>query len=196
MRKIITKTDKEKKEMRNKTIIGLVLVVIMLFSTLGYSFLSGSRDEVTTEKIDYKGIEFIEDSGFWKFIIQGNSFLTTFNPKETENISAPVFVSLNNYAQKPLYFYEEKEAVGSGAKNEIARVLNNYVLRMQDVCYSGAEDCEENLPVKNCTNNMIIFKESDSIIISREDNCVFLLAPYDEQIRTADAFIFKILGIQ
>lgn len=195
MRKILNKQEIEKKRTRNRIIVGGILIVIMLVSTLGYSFLSGFGEDSNIEKINYKGVEFMRDAGFWKFTIHENSFATNFNPKETENISVPILTTLNSYYQKPVYFYEEKEAKGSGAKIEIAKILQSYVLRMQDVCYDKAKNCDENLPIKNCTDNLIIFKESEDIKISQEENCVFLSAPYEEQLRTADAFIFKILGI-
>ena len=197
MKRIMTKEIKQKKETRNKVIIGLILVSLMVLSTAGYSFLSGSKSETAEKKIEYNGIEFVlDESGLWNFEIQSFQFLTQYNPEETENISVPVFLSINDYANKPLFFAGEDTI----ARQEIARNLQKFVLRMQRACivdYEELSTCEEDLPIKNCSQDKIIFiKDSEFIEIKQEENCVFISAPYAEQTRAADAFIFKILGIK
>jgi len=190
MKKILTKEEKGKKDTRNKVIIGVILVILMVLSVVGYSFFSNPEED--EERVEYNGVEFVlNEMGMWYFEIQNWGFLTSFNPQETENISAPIFTTTNSYAGKPLFF------VGEGrAKQELARNLQNFALRMQDACIEKKE-CEGNLPIKECSeDNIIIFKEEDYIEITREDNCVFITAPYAEQTRAADAFLFKILGVK
>lgn len=192
MRKILTQGEKEKKDTRNKVIIGLILVGIMVLSTAGYSFFSGSREEV--KKINYNGVEFIlNENNLWQFKIQDFEFLTQNNPKDTENISVLIFKTANDFYGKPLFF------LGKGtAKQEIAQNLKNFALRMQDACIKDYEEvCEEDAPIKNCSqDNIIIIKEANYTEISEEENCVFILSPYEEQVRVADAFVFKILGVR
>ena len=195
MRKILKVEHRKKKETRNKTIIGLLLVFLMVFSVGGYAFFSGSGEN--QEKIKYNEVDFIlEDNGFWRFNIQNIEFLTQYNPEETENISTPIFLTINNYNGKVLFFSEKSP---TSAKQEIGRNLQNLVLRMQDVCFDREEtECEdENLPIKNCSqDNIIIIKESKDIELVQEEKCIFISAPYQEQIKAADAFLFKILGIK
>lgn len=192
MRKILTPGEKEKKDTRNKVIIGLILVGIMVLSTVGYSFFSGSEEKV--KKINYNDIDFVlNENGLWQFKIQNFEFLTQNNPKDTENISVLVFKTANDFYGKPLFF------LGEGvAKQEIAQNLRNFALRMQDACIKNYEDmCEKDAPIKNCSqDNLIIIKETNYTEISYEDNCIFILSPYEEQVRVADAFIFKILGVR
>jgi len=192
MRKIILVEEKKKKESRNKLIIGLVLVAIMVLSTAGYSFFSVSKEE--TKKIEYNGAEFIlNDAGMWQFKIQNFDFSTQYNPEETENISVIALATINSYIGKPLFFSGEETA----AKQEVARNLLNFASRMQDVCIEEDKDCDKTLPIKNCSqDNIIIFQEEKFIDIGEEENCIFISAPYDEQIRTADSFLFKILGVR
>ncbi len=192
MRKILTQEEKERKGTRNKVIIGLILVGIMVLSTAGFSFFSGSKKEI--RKTNYNGIEFIlNENNFWQFRIQNFEFLTQNNPKDTENISVPVFITINDFYGKPLFF------LGKGAaKQEIAQNLKNFALRMQDACIEEHEEmCEKDAPIKNCSrDNVVIIKEANLTEISQEDNCIFILSPYGEQTRAADAFIFKILGVR
>lgn len=191
MREIATKEKREKKETRSKTIIGLVLVALMVLSTAGFAFFSGSKDE--TKKVEENGIKFtLNENNLWSFKIQDFEFLTQYTLKETENISVPVLASVNSYSGKPLFFSGETSSI---VKQEIIRNLQNFVPRAQDACINE-DECEGDLPIKNCSeSNVIIINESEKIGITEEDNCVFIYAPDDEQARTADAFLFKILGI-
>ncbi len=191
MRKIETREEKEKRETRNKTIIGLLLVVVMVLSTVGYSFFS--RSEMKIEKIRYKGVEFVlNEDNLWRFKMQNYMFSTTYNPKDTENISVSVFKTINEFYGKPLYY------VGGGeVLQELIRNLGAFVLRMQSVCLEGesSETCEENAPIKNCSSNIIIIEEANYTMINQKENCVFIKAPYEEQVKAVDAFLFKIMGL-
>jgi len=195
MRPIQTRRERERKETRNKIIIGVILVSLMLFSVIGYSFVSRTSEEEETEKQEYNGIEFISSSrGYWYFNLEyrdyEREFLVKYTPKDTENISVPVFKTLNNYFDKPLFF------VGEGlGKQELVLNFQNTVLRMQNACIDET-NCEEDLPIKNCSqDNIFIIKEDEKIGIKEDENCIFLSAPSEEQERAADALLFKILNI-
>jgi len=192
MKKIVTKQEQAKKTRRNQLIIGGVLILLMVFSTLGYA-LSSRSDEGESGKINYNGIEFVKSSEYWYFNIQGQDFITRYNPKEVENISFSSYLSIGNYQDKPLYF------VGSGdSVFEIGRNLDSFILRTQYACLVG-EECEEDLPTKDCSeDNVIVIKEpldNGTRSIYQNDNCIFIIADYINQTKYADAFIFEILGI-
>ncbi len=193
MRKIISREEKSKKIKRNQLIIGIVLIGVMVFGTLGYAF-GGGREE-NSDKIEYKGIEFTQDdSGYWRFNIQGYDFSTKYNPKETEDIGFFIYSSINDYVNQPLYLVSEFNEPNF----EISRNLNQFVLRINEACLS--EECEKDLPIKNCSvDNIIIIQElenEDEIEnIYQEENCVFITANFENQTRYTDAFLFKILGI-
>ena len=200
MRRIITKTQQNKKTKRNQLIIGLLLIGLMLFSVIGYA-LSGRGAEEDFEKIEYKGIEFVQDtSGYWSFNIQGQNFLTKYNPIETEEISFSSDLNIADYSNKPLYFV----GILQEPNFEINRNLNSLVLRVQEACLSK-KDCENDLPIKNCSfDNIIVIKELESDLedeseekedIYQQENCVFITASLGNQTKYADKFLFNILGI-
>jgi len=194
MKKIITREIKEKKETRNKVIVGSVLIILMILSTIGYSFFSGGDE--AQQKIEYKGVEFVlTDNSLWQFNIGGRVFQTQYNPVDTQNISVSVARNLDSYSGKPLFFLGEDRG-----KQELARNLNSVVSRMQESCLEDYEEyCTEDSPLKDCEeDNIIIIEEiekTEEIEIKQEENCIFISAPYQEQIRAADAFLFKILKI-
>lgn len=192
MRKILTKEESEKKRKRNQLIIGVILVGLMILSTVGYAVLN-NEENVSQGRVKYNGIEFVKDAnGLWESKVNGQNLITYYNPEETENISANLMVTLNDFYAKPLYFVlDNKDAAG-----EIIRNIGQYVLRSQEVCLDTMV-CESRAVIKNCTgNNIIVFKEKDQIKLYKLENCVFIEAPFESQVLASDRLIFKLFNIQ
>lgn len=191
MKKLMTREERKKIVRRNQIILGLILVLLMVFSVLGYA-LSGRGSDEEQGKIQHLGINFIKDnSGYWRFNIQGFNFATQYNPQETQNISLFIYKTVSDYNGKPLYFVGEPEIL-----IELKRNLNYFPLRINDACLDP--NCEANLPVRNCTDNLIHVKEpldDEGPGIIQEENCIIITANYTEQIRYSDAVLFKLLGI-
>lgn len=192
MRKIISKAEEKKRGKRKQFIVGGIMVLIMFLSILGYS---GIRDEQDNEKIIYNGIKFVKESGLWTTSINNFKFYFKYNPNEIEETNSELN-SLNNYYNKPLYIYSEN----SEAEIEIYRNLfyyNQIVQRVQNACLEeDKEKCEKDLPIKNCENNFIIIKESDSTEIKQQENCVFIEGKQEDLTKLSDGFLFKIIGVQ
>jgi len=190
MRKILSQEDINKKESRNKTIISIVLALILLFSTAGYFVMdfSGAKQE----KINYNNIEFARnENGYWDFSIQGQTFMTAYNPSEVANVSLKLPKALGDFAGKVLYFESSSSPIAS---SEISRNIGNYVARINFACLN--EECKD-YAIKNCSvDNVIIIKEAENeSIIKTDENCVYISYALGEEAKTADAFLFRILGI-
>ena len=190
----MTREEQAKKTKRNQLIIGILLILLMTLSTVGYAL--STRNENSESKIVYKNIEFIKNSEYWYFNSNGQQFVTKYNPQETENVSVGfLYLKLNDYSNEPLYFVGNFPDAGY----ELKRNLYPFALRIQDACIKGINCSIENLPVKNCSSdNVIIIKEpikGDKERISQEDKCAFINANFENQTIYADAFLFKILGI-
>jgi len=171
--------------------IGLVLILIMFFSLLGYSF--NRTEEGSEGKIIYNGIEFLKEQGLWKAKIENLLFSFQYNPNEVNKINS-ILNPIENYYDKPLYIYSESSDAGT----EIYRNLfyhNQIIERMQYACLEE-EKCEENYPVKDCTNNFIIIKEGENTEVRQQDNCVFIEGKEEELIKLTDSFLFRIIGVQ
>jgi len=187
MRRIETREEIERKGRRNKILIGVVLAGIMLLSTAGYSLMSGDKTNGSAEKVNYNGIDFLKNGDLWTANVQGNPVYFSYLPNETRQVS--VAKTLSDYSGKPLYF------TGNGlAEQEITRNLGSFVSRMQRACFQD-ENCTGNLPIKNCSSNIIIIREQDigSNIIRAEENCIYIIS--NDTMRDADAFMYKIFGI-
>lgn len=196
MRQIEDKKQKEKKKNRNYIIMGSILIVLLVFSSVGYAFLSGSGESDNSLVSEYEGIRFERYGSYWKTQIQGGEFYFKYLPSEVENISIQGAYSLSDYSNKPVYFVNPNNAVG-----EIIQNINNYILRYQEACvqldYSdlneiSQEDCE-GLPLKNCEEDLIIiFEENETNSVRKQGNCVYLSGdPY----LSGDAFLYSILKV-
>jgi len=121
--------------------VGVILIGVMVLSTAGYAFFNTGKDEV--KSIEYKGVKFLLGSdGLWHFNVNGYSFSTSYNPKETENISVSSALKLGDYSGRPLYFLYDSKTEGT---SEIIKNLGNLVSRVQYACL---EECNENWPIK------------------------------------------------
>lgn len=199
MRKILDTKDSTKKQKKNTIILGVVLIIIMAFSTLGYAFFSSDKsDEQTDEKISYKEIEFQKtEFGLWEFEINGYEFATRYNPLETENITNNILKNIQNYQGKVLYFgVDSAEAISQIGNQEISSNLNDFILRANMACLT--DNCSEDYPIKNCSEeNIIIFEDKQgNPELSEKENCIYVRSSNQEILRSSDAFLFKILGLQ
>src|SRR3989344_2186430 len=196
MRKIKTQETIERAQKRNKIIIGLVFVGLMVISTLGFALLSRSPSEQNPEnKISYNGIDFVyTENNVWQAQIGSATLTTINNPEQTEDIKTDFNFSISEIYSKPLYFafinYSDTQAYDSG-KSEILRNLAPYIARSSDVCLKGEKCNNDNLAEKNCTSNVIVFKISDTIKTYKTENCVFIESSYSEQALISDKIIFK-----
>lgn len=189
MRKIKTREEREKKERRNRVIIGIILVGLMIFSTAGYAFYNREGD---LNKIKYNNVKFeLKNDGLWHFLAGNEEYQTVYNPKELENISVNSNLNLENYKNRPLFFSYDSNI---NAINEILRNLGRFIPRTQKVCIN---QCEENLPIKNCSEeNIIIIREGGENVIKKESSCVYLISEEGESLKITDKFLFQLLEIE
>ena len=191
MRKIISRHEENRRKRKNQFIVGFILIFIMFFSVVGYSFGGRTPANDDSSKINYNGFKFVNQNGLWVLDIDGFNFVFRYNPEQVEKIYSLVD-SLDKYHQKPLYIYSENPE----AEAEIYVNLGQVALRTQTACLDG-EECEnENLPIKTCEDNFIIIKEGNSSEITQEENCVFIQAPSYSLTKLTDEFLFNVLGIR
>lgn len=188
MREIGSVEQKVLRETRKRKIMVIAIAVILIFSVLGSYY--GLSSEGKENKIEYRGVDFVQQEDGWHFEISGYGFVTFYNPLETENISIVMQNDINNYVGKPLYFSDDSVREGIG---EIEKNLYPIVSRTQFACYT--ENCTQYV-VKNCTDNIIIIQESsdNKTFIKQEENCIFITSPSNEILMASDRFLFKILG--
>jgi len=193
MKKIISRYEREKRNKRNQLVVGVVLVGVMLFSTIGYAFQSGVGGNGSAgegNQITYNGVDFSYVDGFWR----AGAFAFKYNPEEVQASSLNL-IGLNpveSYRDRPVYIYSQD----SESENEINVNLRQVAQKVESVCIEG-EVCGENFPTKNCDEgeNMIVIKKGEESSIRQEGNCVFIEGKSYELSQLTDRFLFSILGV-
>ncbi|MEK6874109.1 MAG: hypothetical protein AABW91_04645 [Nanoarchaeota archaeon] len=192
MRKIKTQAEIEKRQNRNKVIIALVFVVLMVFSTAGFALFSGTGISSKKNTKNYNGIEFnANENGYWDFKIQNQAFQTSYTPDETQEIESD-FISISEINGKPLYFVNPEAT----SLNEIVYNLGRYATRYQEACLKGLNCTNSDNIIKTCDDNVIVFQESNETSIKRNDNCIYINYSPGNEIIVGNRLIFKALGVQ
>jgi hypothetical protein len=212
MRKIKTMADIEKVRKRNNIILGIVMIALLVGSSLGYSLMGADRESEDT--VEFGGFDFVRDGGMWKLSIGDEVFGFQNLPSEVSDVDVNISVELGMYNGQPLYFVN----LGDGV-NEILGNIGKYTLRYQESCLQEASllekleirdqnlddlgdltsgalgdeaACEGDLPIKDCSSNLIVFEEGNSTRVYSEGNCVFITG---DVLRGSDAFLYKLLDI-
>jgi hypothetical protein len=181
MRRIETREEKEKRQKKRTRIFSMIMLFIMIVSTLGYAFITFQEDSDNTKKTSGQAQAQNFDSR-WILDYKGQQMALISSKESTKNISLELFLDINNYAGNSIYLdYGNSSAI----LYEIAQNLQNYALRVLPACYGS---CDLNLPEKNCSDLLIVYKKANENKVYQKENCVFI----EGDVRAADAFIYKI----
>jgi hypothetical protein len=184
MKKIRSMADIERGRRRNNIILGVVMIFLLLGSTAGYSLMS--RDSEGDSSVSDSGFDFVKDGGLWKVNSGGGIFGFRYLPSEVSDVEVNASFNLGDYSEEVLYFVNPDEGVG-----EVLNNVGDYILRYQESCIEGGE-CEGDLPVKDCTNNLIIFERGNVTSVYQNESCIYIIG---DGIRGTDAFLYNALGI-
>ncbi len=203
MRKLTSKKQHEKKQKRNQIIIGVILVVVMFGSVFGIITMNVDNSEPSGNVVEYNDYEFINQGTMWYLTIGERDFAFQYNPYQVQeefNITIKDLKLLNQYAGMPLYINSQENI---NIEGEIARIFNGVSLRIQRACLnqenqSIIDNCDINLPLKDCSDNFIIVRTSQDgkNKIFQENNCVFIEGKQENLIKLADEYLFQVIGIK
>ena len=172
---------------RNAVIIGLVMLGIMIASSAGYAFMQKLDNNPENDAENNGGIQQIGD--YWVFDYNGQTMHLSNSPESVKNISVQISSQINvdKYSAKPLYI----ASANNGISYEIASNLGLFAPRAQLACYGNCTDKTQNLPAKDCYDNLIVWQESTTERVYQNDSCVFI----EGDMKATDAFLYKVFGI-
>lgn len=188
MKKIESEKDREKKKQRNQTIAVVFMASLLLLSTAGYfaaELFGNNQNQILGEKIKYGGLTYYDQGGFYALDLEGAIFYFFDLPNSSRDIYQNTS-TFDDFYGKPLYITEENSASSHFLFN-----LDGIYSRYQKACYE--EECEEDIPPKNCSDNLIVFRESEEDRVERVDNCLFI---YGNSEKGIDAITYNMLGIK
>lgn len=192
IKKSISKQQKKKKQKRTQWIAGSVLILVMMLSAFGIA--ANSFVAPKEEKIIYKGLEFKQINSYYVLEIGEAQFYFLTNPKTFDSLDAKITLSneIQIYISKPLYVSSENPSFS----RQIYQNMAPYVERIQPACLEEENCSNEDYPIKDCSNNFIIIKESTENKIYEKDNCVFIEGKQEDLLTLTDKFILEIIGIK
>ena len=189
MKRLISKSEKERKTKRNQIIIGVSLAFLMVLSVLGFALQGNTNNEdENSEKVVYNGLEFTYIDGFWRI----GSFAFKYNPEQVPEIGSEL-KDVTFYQGLPAYIYSENEEAETEARVNLLQITDN----VQRACIDEEGiNCSKELPIKTCEDNFVIIKENNISLIKQENNCVYIEGPEEELVGLVDQFLFKIFGVK
>lgn len=170
--------ERERRAERTRRVLGIVLISIMLLSTAGYTFYyatSSNEQTVNDGTFTFDGV-------YWSGTTRYGSVYLTNNPSELNNtqISLPR-TTISTFGGKTVYldvknpYYQEQLVLNLGP-----------FMDLKQACYGP---CEQDLPERNCSSPMIVWKVSENNRIYEQESCVFI----EGDSYAVDSFIYQIL---
>lgn len=183
MRKIETQNIIDARNQKNKKLLTVLMLVILLGSTAGYAFMTFEQDNGSNGGSQNSDGQYQNAAGRWAVNVSGQDIYLSNSKIDVQNISVLSYSGLGNYYNKPLYVSSDSDS----SLQEIGSTIGLYASRTQQACYGP---CNKNLPEKNCTDNLIVFRANETLKVSQSENCIFI----DGNLRSVDAFLYKVLG--
>lgn len=176
MRRILSEAEVERKRKRNAKIMSLVMLSILLLSSVGFAFSYYSTND--------NGQVSEENSlGYGTIQVGENTIYLHYPLSDVMNVSIESQKTIEEYYGNNVYVSSE----GSVVFQEIYSSIGNYASKVQEACYGN---CSLDLPEKDCTQNLIVWRDSGENRIYEKEKCVFI----DGDLRAVDAFIYRLFG--
>lgn len=186
--RIKTKEEISKKKRTNQLIAGSLLLIVIVLSTISIAFLStDNTTNIQVQKVTENGIEFTRQNYYWNTNLEGQNYYFQYLPSEVSGVEVLVDSSLQDYFNKELFFVNSNSAT-----SEILVNLNPFLSGYSEACLENQNCTNQELPIKTCEDNLIIFEESTNSSVTKQDNCIYIKGDY---IRSSDAFLYKLLNI-
>ncbi|MFA5485341.1 MAG: hypothetical protein WC260_03800 [Candidatus Pacearchaeota archaeon] len=187
MRKIKTKQQLDKEQKKKQIMLSVLLIALLGFSTIGYAFFSSTEDKQQTH--NYKNLKFIQQNELWYTQINNDYYIFEYLPNQIADIIINTTMKIQNIENKPLYIVNPQDISYILTSN-----LQNHVLRFQEACIN-LEECNENIPLKDCSiDNIIIIKSSsEKTQVIQDQNCIYLEGDIS---KTSNKFLYSLFNIE
>ncbi|RMD67659.1 hypothetical protein D6817_00900 [Candidatus Pacearchaeota archaeon] len=185
MRKIESVLEREKKAQRNRLILSIIMLGILVLSTLGFGLIfavnyGGGFNTGNNQQANSHG-GMLNSNGVLNL---GSQQYTLAYPKtQVGDVQVSLTKTISQLSGQTLYIAADNPAV----VNELAQTLGRFAARAQEACY---QKCDKDLPEKTCDDNLIVWRDSEENKVWEEGNCIFI----EGDMRAVDALIYKMLG--
>jgi hypothetical protein len=166
----------------------------MIFSTIAYSFMSRGRDPNTKKAFLYNGIAFVQNQEYFIGSVSNYQIVLLNNPKSNDLVAEnKIERDVSSFYLLPLYI-DSKDDLANSIISQNLGPNNGVAQRVQFACFEE-EGCKDELPIKDCSENLIIVRYSnDTTRIEGVGNCVFIHGKEEEMSQVIDKFILGLFS--
>src|SRR3989344_5836293 len=172
---------------KRKLILAIFIIVIMISSAIGFVYTNDSNDANT---INYNGFKFKLTENYNYIVdIQGKQFIFDNLHSQVEDMELPDFSILNSKYYL-IINYSERNGNIDYSINKLRYTLNLLNKKGVLAC-ANEQECNTDLPVKDCTEDSFYVKKSNINKISLQDKCVIIEGSDLELVRLTDKINMK-----
>ena len=181
MRPLQTEELREQKGIKQRRFLSIFMLSILVLSSLGFAFLYSPGNSNSSAQ---QGQNSSGGNDGWNVNLGGQKLSFVYDPASVKNVPVDLNTTLSSYSGKKIYLASSSPDV----LTEISSTLGLYTERLQKACYGN---CSENVPEKNCSDTLIVWRSSEENKVYQHDSCVFI----EGDLHAVDAFLFKVLDI-
>lgn len=188
------KSKKKTPFYKKKGTWGILIIVIMVFSTVGFMWQGSGMSNQNVK--EYNGHIFSRTAGGWALKIQGQQLAFENLPQELENVSIQLSEPLQS---QKIYIadYPNQTAVNSEyLMSRLGQFLSTFNIRPQPACMTE-KGCG-NIPIVDCRGEtpVVVIQEGEKTSVYSENNCIRIQGPDSRQAtRATERFMYTSLGI-
>ena len=162
----------------------------MVFSVIGFMW-GGNNEESTPYMGDEYGL--IKTNNKWVLEKEGIQYVFDHHPNELKEIPVEYF-NINN----PKYYFifdpEDKDANLDYSMGKLYYALKQLNLQIFLAC-SKEENCDLNIPIKNCSEPSFYFKKSEETKVYLDENCIMIEGNVQGLSMAVDKLNYLFLGV-
>ena len=178
---------------KTQIFVAIFILLIMIFSAIGFVYTN--PDNANQNSLDYKGFKFVlNQNNQYQIDINDNSFIFDYNPNDLSNIDIPEF----NLVGDKYYILVNYSDVDNNLEYNLGKLgytLNLLGVRPVLAC-DNEQNCEENLPVKDCSSNSFYFVKGSLNKVYLDNKCIVIEGDTIGMSRSVDKINLKLINVE
>ena len=180
--------------MKKTQLIVIFIIVIMISSAIGFVYINPDANQ-NANAINYKGFDFtLTSSGKYIVNIEGKEFIFDYLPDEIKDIEMPDFSLASDKYYLITNPLDKNENIDYSL-NKIGYTLNLLGIRAVLAC-DIEQECDPNMPIKDCSNDAFYFKKSNVNKVYLQDKCLVIEGDETGLSKSVDKIDLKLANIE
>src|SRR3989344_3709677 len=173
--------------------IVLFIVVIMISSVIGFVYTNPNSDQ-NINSFNYNNFKFdLTSNGKYQVNVNDKNFIFDYLPGDLKDIELLNF-NLKDDKYYLITNYSEKDQNMDYNLNKLGYTLNLLGIKTVLACYNE-EECNLDLPIKDCNNDAFYLKKSNINKVYLENKCIIIEGNPVSMSKMIDKVNLKLVGI-